>query len=409
MKNISISTFINIVFIMAFTSITAVFVLFLEFDKEKHISSQQQRYSLIADSFLSKFQFFPSAEDLQKLYNQLLVEPIEEKAEKDEIEKKFEIFYERDTFLGKMKVYHEKDTFYIYIKQLSYNLMLKDLKPKVFNSEIAFSIYIFSVIVFILLYLILRKKLLPLKIVHDKIELFSHGDTSVKIGLNSTDEIGMIAKSFDEAIVYINNLTNSKNLFMRNMMHELKTPIAKGMIIAETIPDDFQDKAMLQRAFERMNNIIKELATVERVSSNTMTVHKSTHTFEELYSHTLDILMSNNNLIHTNIKDFELTIDHSLFIIVLKNLLDNGIKFSTTKEIVLKATPLQITVISCGDELKHDLDYYTQPFSQEEKRSDGFGLGLYIVQTILDLHQFKFVYKYKAGYNHFIIKLKEGK
>jgi len=140
-----------------------------------------------------------------------------------------------------------------------------------------------------------------------------------------------------------------------------------------------------------------------------MTVHKSTHTFEELYSHTLDILMSNDNLIHTNIKDFELTIDHSLFIIVLKNLLDNGIKFSTDKEIVLKATPLQITVISCGDELKHDLDYYTQPFSQEEKRSDGFGLGLYIVQTILDLHQFRFVYKYKAGYNHFIIKLKQGK
>ena len=86
---------------MAFTSITGVFVLFLEFDKEKHISSQQQRYSLIADSFLSKFQFFPSAEDLQKLYNQLLVEPIEDKAEKDEIEKKFEIFYERDTFLGR--------------------------------------------------------------------------------------------------------------------------------------------------------------------------------------------------------------------------------------------------------------------------------------------------------------------
>jgi len=406
MKNISISTFINIVFILAFTSITTVFVLFLEFDKEKYITSQQQRYSLIADSFLSKFQFFPSPEDLQKLYNQFLVEPIEDKEEKDDIEKKLKIFYERDTFLGKMKVYQKEDTFYIYVKQLSYNLMLKDLKPKAFNSEIAFSIYIFSVIVFIFLYLILRKKLLPLKLVHDKIKLFSHGDTKVKIGLNSTDEIGMIAKSFDEAILYINNLTNSKNLFMRNMMHELKTPIAKGMIIAETIPDDTPDKDILQRAFERMNNIIKELATVERVSSSTMTVHKSTCNFETIYNDTLEILMSNDNLIHANIKEFDLTIDHSLFIIVLKNLLDNGIKFSTTKEIVLKATPVQIVVISKGEQLKHDLDYYTQPFSQEEKRSDGFGLGLYIVQTILDLHQFKFVYKHKAGFNHFIIKLK---
>ena len=137
-------------------------------------------------------------------------------------------------------------------------------------------------------------QLLPLKLVNDKIKLFSHGDTSVKIGLNSTDEIGTIAKSFDEAIVYINNLTNSKNLFMRNMMHELKTPITKGMIIAETIPDSIRDKDILQRAFKRMNDIIKELATVEKVSSSTITLNKSTCKFSKIYTDTLKILMVNS-------------------------------------------------------------------------------------------------------------------
>jgi len=405
MKNISISTFINIVFIMAFASITTVFILFLEFDKEKYQASQQQRYSLIADSFLSKFQFFPSPEDLQKLYNQFLVEPVEDKAVKQNILRNSDVSYVRNTFLGKMRVLKKEDTFYIYIRQISYNLMLKDLKPKPYNSEIAFSIYIVSAIVFLLLYLILRKKLLPLKLVNDKIKLFSHGDTTIKIGLNSTDEIGTIAKSFDDAIVYINNLTNSKNLFMRNMMHELKTPITKGMIIAETIPDNIPDKAILQRAFERMNDIIKELATVERVSSSSISVNKSTCNIEELYADTLNILMSSNNPINVTIKNFDLTVDKPLFIIVLKNLLDNAIKFNKNGEIFFRATSNQITVISCGDELKHELDYYTQPFSQEEKRSDGFGLGLYIVQTILDLHNFRFLYKHKAGFNHFIIKL----
>ena len=405
MKNISISTFINIVFIMAFTSITAVFILFLKFDKEKYQASQKQRYSLIADSFLSKFQFFPSPEDLQKLYNKFLVEPIEDRKTKQNIIKNSDVSYVRNTFLGKMKVFKKEQTFYIYIQQLSYNLMLKDLKPKPYNSEIAYSVYTFTILVFLLLYLTLRKKLLPLKLVNDRIKLFSRGDTSVKIGLDSTDEIGTIAKSFDDAIIYINNLTESKNLFMRNMMHELKTPIAKGMIIAETIPDSIQDKDILQRAFERMNNIIKELATVERVSSSTMTAQMATLRFEVVYTNTLKILMSNKNLIHTDIKDFELNVDHSLFIIVLKNLLDNGIKFSTNNEISLKANNEKITVISSGEPLKYDLDYYTQPFSQEEKRSDGFGLGLYIVKTILDLHNFRFIYKHKAGYNHFIIKM----
>ena len=34
-----------------------------------------------------------------------------------------------------------------------------------------------------------------------------------------------------------------------------------------------------------------------------------------------------------------------------------------------------IEVISKGDKLKYELDYYTEAFSQEEKRSDGFWFG----------------------------------
>jgi two-component system OmpR family sensor kinase len=51
------------------------------------------------------------------------------------------------------------------------------------------------------------------------------------------------------------------------------------------------------------------------------------------------------------------------------------------------------------------LSYYTEPFTQEQKKSDGFGLGLYIVQSILDLHQYKFSHYYKYGQNIFVIGL----
>ena len=145
---------------MAFTSITAVFVLFLKFDKEKFETTQQQRYEQIADTFLSRFQFFPSAKDLQKLYNQFVVEPVDDREKKLKVINNYEVFYVRDTFLGRMRVFKAENNFYIYVQQLSYNLMLKDLKPKPYNSEIALSIYIFSVIVFLLLYLILSLRFL---------------------------------------------------------------------------------------------------------------------------------------------------------------------------------------------------------------------------------------------------------
>ncbi len=84
------------------------------------------------------------------------------------------------------------------------------------------------------------------------------GDTQTRITYLYDDEIGKIAKSFDDAITYINTLSASKNLFMRNLMHELKTPITKGRIIVEMLEDEATKKVLI-RAFERMNELISEL------------------------------------------------------------------------------------------------------------------------------------------------------
>ena len=49
--------------------------------------------------------------------------------------------------------------------------------------------------------------------------------------------------------------------------------------------------------------------------------------------------------------------------------------------------------------------FYTDAFYQEDKRSSGFGLGLYIVKAIVNLHKFSLDYEYVDGKNCFIIKL----
>jgi len=89
--------------------------------------------------------------------------------------------------------------------------------------------------------------------------------------------------------------------------------------------------------------------------------------------------------------------------VALKNLIDNAIKFSPNSHAILNANKHRIDIISEGEPLKENLEYYTEPFSQEEKRSDGFGLGLYIVKTIANLHGFKLVYNHNKGKNIFSI------
>lgn len=404
MRNISISSFINFIFIVALSAIVSSFLFFIKLDQEKFESERKDRYTFISKSFLTGFQLFPTKEYLQKLYNQFEVGPVTDRLKKVEIIKNAKLLSMENSIAGRARIFKYNEEYYLYVQSLSYNILLKDIKDRPYNRSIALILLVLSIVIFLTLFLVLRKKLLPLKKLDKQIQKISNGDTTIKLEFDHDDEVGKIAKSFTEAITNINNLTNSKSLFMRNMMHELKTPITKAMFIVEALPDN-RNKAILQRAYERMNSIIKELSTVEKITSSMDVLYKEESSFFKLYQNSLDLMLITSNNISTKIKDFRLNVDIYLFSIVLKNLIDNAIKFSPDSHAVLIANKNKIKVISKGNRLKNDLSYYTEPFSQAEKRSEGFGLGLYIVQKTCDLHGFEFRYHYENGENHFIIEM----
>ena len=403
-KNISISTFVNIIFSLAFISIFITFAMFINYDQQRHEISLQNRYELIAENFLSSFQNQPTAESLLTIFKKFKVKPIEEREKRLEIIKNAQELTITQNYLGTYRVYKYDGNYYIYVQQYGYNIMLKDSDGH--NYSIAFIIagFIVSILTFLILYEILKRKLKPLKLLNKQLIEFSNGNKDIKLNYTSQDEVGTIAKSFNEAINIINNQSKSKDLFMRNMMHELKTPITKAMFIAETLENE-KTRENLQRAFKRMDDIIKELATVEKLTSKNTMIYKEENSFLNIYTRTLEIMMINPNNITANIEDFDLKVDNSMMPIALKNLIDNAIKFSPNKKAIIKANKEKIEIISLGEQLKHELSYYTEAFSQEEKRSDGFGLGLYIVKTIVNLHGYKLEYKYEDGKNYFIINM----
>ena len=403
-KNISISTFVNIIFSLAFISIFITFAMFINYDQQRHEISLQNRYELIAENFLSSFQNQPTAESLLTIFKKFKVKPIEEREKRLEIIKNAQELTITQNYLGTYRVYKYDSNYYIYVQQYGYNIMLKDSDGHNYSMAFIIAGFIVSILTFLILYEILKRKLKPLKLLNKQLIEFSNGNKDIKLNYTSQDEVGTIAKSFNEAINIINNQSKSKDLFMRNMMHELKTPITKAMFIAETL-DDEKTRLNLQKAFKRMDDIIKELATVEKLTSKNTMIYKEENSFLNIYTRTLEIMMINPNNITANIEDFDLKVDNSMMPIALKNLIDNAIKFSPNKKAIIKANKEKIEIISLGEQLKHELSYYTEAFSQEEKRSDGFGLGLYIVKTIVNLHGYKLEYKYEDGKNYFIINM----
>jgi two-component system OmpR family sensor kinase len=280
--------------------------------------------------------------------------------------------------------------------------MLVSVLPPNYYKEIAISAISLLVILLLFIYWAILKKLKPLKTLHQEIENFANGDSDIKITYKYNDEIGKIAKSFEDAIGHINQLSQSKNLFMRNMMHELKTPITKGRIAVEMI-DDEATKAILIRAFERMNELISELASLERVTSRSFEPTFEYLMLDEIVEYAQELLMNTQNNLEIDIEPMALTTDKKLLALVIKNLIDNGFKYGKENYVRLQTNNGNIEILSKGDRLEYDLSYYTEPFSQAEKRSAGFGLGLYIVNNIIKKLGYKLGYEYRDGYNVFVI------
>ena len=407
MRNLSVSTFIHILFSIAILILIATFLLFISWDKDRRKIDEYKRYQLLSLTFLSKLQLNPNAEALDILYEELYVKKISKHQStkiKKEIELNGETLFTGGSKSGNVRVFTLSDRHYIYVQRMGYNLFLEDNQPKNYYVEIAIVIGVFLIGLLLLLYVAVLKKLYPLRTLHKQIQRFAKGDMQTRITYLYDDEIGKIAKSFDDTILRINKLSASKNLFMRNLMHELKTPITKGRIVVEMLEDE-SNKKILTRAFERMNELISELAELERVTTQTFEPHFESLMLEDVVEKSLDLLMVNRKHVQIEIKNRALTSDSKLLSLAMKNLLDNGIKYSKNKQVVVKSVGESLEILSKGEKLKHPLGYYIEPFSQEEKRSSGFGLGLYIVHSILEKLGYLLQYRYENGYNIFVIEV----
>ena len=410
MRNLSVTTFIHILFSVAIAILIATFLLFLSWNEDRHKIEEFKHYQLISMTFLSSLRFHPDKEALQTLYKDLRVKPIsplETKRIKQEITKSGKTIFSGGSSVGRVRVFNIDDTHYIYGERMGYNMMLKDNRPKTYYFEIAVTLGIFLIGLLLLLYLAVLRKLFPLRKLHKQIQRFAQGDMNTRITYEHDDEIGKIAKSFDDAILHINELSASKNLFMRNLMHELKTPITKGRIVVEMLEDE-DTKKILIRAFERMNELISELAEIERVTTQSFEPNFEYVTLEEVVQKSQDLLMAESGYVKLELKNRALTTDVKLMALAIKNLLDNGLKYGQKKCVILRSNGQVIEVISEGEKLQHPLSYYTEPFSQEEKRSSGFGLGLYIVHSILEKLGYHLGYRYEEGKNIFMIEPEES-
>ncbi len=404
MNKSSIFYSITFIFIIAVGSIFVAFLYLLKYDKEKYTDELNRRYTVVAKTTLYKLLQSPIDKELEselKEYGMIIVDQNSSRAK--EVLKTTPL-QKISSKLGISAIYFYDRENYLFIKSANNkSILLRDRAYQSYRYQYIMAIFGLFCMILLITYLMTIKKLKPIKKIKQEIDKFANGDLNIDCKTDEKDEISEVSNAFYYAVEEIKKLNNSKRLFLRNVMHELKTPIAKGMISAEMLPDSKQ-KSRLIAIFARLETLLNEFIAIERITTGNRLIKKSIYRLVDIIDEAVDISLVEKDLVKLSLqKDLTLKVDFKLFSIAIKNMIDNGIKHSIDKSIQIVADSKKIEFISKGLELKHQLEYYIEPFTKGENSStsDSFGLGLYIVDNILKAHNLTLSYEYRDGYNIF--------
>jgi two-component system, OmpR family, sensor kinase len=296
-----------------------------------------------------------------------------------------------------------KDRYYLQIQSHNYNILLHDKNERKSIKHYVLIIFAFLFVAFLMLYLNIIKKLKPLSTLQKTVKNIGEENFDIECATDKKDEISQLANEFDKAVKKLKSLKDSRNVFIRNIMHELKTPITKGQFLTQ-LPNTKENVQSMQKVFYRLESLINEFASIEELISTKKEITKKEYFLSDIVDNASDILMSNETNIVQEFENIKIKVDFQLFSIALKNLMDNGIKYSSNKQVHVKTDGSSIIFENIGERLQHPLQSYYEPFFQSDtKSSQSFGLGLYIVKHILDANGFTLSYEYKDGTNRFIL------
>ena len=298
---------------------------------------------------------------------------------------------------------------YIYIKKRNDTLLIRDNSDSSSNSQLYITL-VFSIllITIILVYLITLRKLIPLKILKDKVKTLGDENFDFECcNSDSKDEVSLLGMEFKKTALKLKSLKEARNIFIRNIMHELKTPITKGRFLTQ-LEQNEENNEKLKSVFNRLESLINEFASIEELISSSKNIEKKFYYLEDVVDNAKDILMIDDEYVISKYDNKKIEINFKLFSIAIKNLIDNAIKYSPNKEVTIKNENENIIFENVGEQLKYPLSDYFEPFfSNEDKSKDSFGLGLYIIFNILKANNYTLEYEYIDGINRFTCKKDE--
>lgn len=205
-------------------------------------------------------------------------------------------------------------------------------------------------------------------------------------------------------------LSNKKKNFSLSITHELKTPITTSKLFLESLINHDQalsaDKRIdiytkVYQEQTRLNDLIEKVLLSARMENSEIELRKEITNVSAFVNEYLDALVLEQKLVKDIDAEVLASVDKFYFKSVIQNILDNAAKYSEPETQIIfslkkQGKNLELKVIDQGRGIANAdkasvFEMYNRLENEEEKRTKGTGLGLYIVNQIVKAHKGKII------------------
>ncbi|MBI2688294.1 MAG: HAMP domain-containing protein [Acidobacteria bacterium] len=258
----------------------------------------------------------------------------------------------------------------------------------------------------ILAYLFTFYLVSPLRKLAAVVERFGSGDLAARARSQRRDELGNLARAFDQMAERIGKLVTTERRLLQDISHELRTPLARMRFAVEVARTDPNRRGALDRIkkeCDRLALLTHELLEVSVAEGDPGGRHLERSDLSELLAEitadaSIEAADRNVRLSLRTPPEVRLDMDRELLRRAVDNVLRNAIRYSPDGEsidVTLVSGPAEVNVSirDRGPGVPVDvLDQIFDPFFRVDthrarnRDSGGVGLGLAIAQRAVQRH-----------------------
>ncbi|MFS0645307.1 sensor histidine kinase [Siminovitchia sp. 179-K 8D1 HS] len=255
----------------------------------------------------------------------------------------------------------------------------------------------------------LKKTVKPLIEMKNAARELSSGNLAVRVANYHDDEIGQLAKTFNEMAESVQKEDERRKEFLANVSHELRTPLSYMKGYMEAIQtgvakkeDIEQYENIIWRETNRMERLVDDLLDLAKFESREFSLKMAPIPLAQTVEESINKVkhrMAEKGIELERFLNYELIVeaDEERLIQMLMNVLDNAINYTDTGGKISVSLAMEdssfavITISDTGQGIPEaDLAKITERFYRVDKartrKQGGTGLGLAIVDRLAKLH-----------------------